>query len=561
MLDATDWKRKEFSIQGGEQYNEFNYFFGHVREILYDLSAELRDESCEGNKELINHFEFDKSKIADWYYVIGNVTEWEENKNKTDELPNKKVPKNVETFFLTLDSILLNIYSTGVAVLSFHLRNFKYADPDEILRINQLGRRLYPPHFGLSNTSVITGIQDKTSFQDGLDDTKSNELPHFISLGTYDGFRTSGFYEDFQSYTDAKNIERGVFQIPAFINALFPVGFLGVGRKSAKTNQRANRLAFEVSVDPILDSRMHLVCWYANSKVFKRLRDYFNIGLNAWSNKAHDWWYKYVFVDNAGFITCWNLEMKNSLVQQATYKRWLELGTLFGVSRYSFVMFTEDRVPLYLVRHLQTMYYKMAELCLVQRATVINYADEVTHVSHLLLDSSQGDLTLEKIATLYKKYLVFINKIYFNEVTPQEQGIELYDMMHRQMRIREDVMALDKQIEELHNYSAFEKNEKGNSLLATISIIGAVFLPLGFVASLMEWHVLEDDFLRGGAFSGPFWSRIGVVIFISVLMVLVMDVLTKFKYKSKHRRYHTAIRVVFYFTFMALGIYLIWSFI
>lgn len=563
LLASTDWKRKEFSITGGEQYNEFNYFFGHVREILYDLSPELRDVSSEGNKELINHFEFDKKKIKNWNYVIGTVAEKEVNND--GQIPNINQTNKAEEFFLELDSILLNVYSTGVAVISFHLRNLRYCNPKDILKINQLGRRLYPPHFGLSDNTVVVGKPNEKKLQDGLDDTKSNELPHFISLGTNENYRYSGFYEDFQTYSHVESIKTGTFRIPAFIRSLFPKAFLGVDKNISYGSRKSKDSPFSVRIEPILDSRMHLVCWYAHENVYNSLRDFYTSGANIkldelTGEKPADWWYKFVFVDNAGFITCYDTDMKASLLQHATYKRWLKLGTLFGVSRYSFMMFTDKSVPLYLVIHLQTMYYKMAELCLVQRATVINYADEVTHVSHLLLDSSQGDITLEKIATLYKKYLVFINKIYFNEVTPQEQGIELYDMMHQQMRIKEDVMALDKQIEELHNYSAFEKNEKGNRLLTTISIIGAIFLPLGFVASLMEWHVLEDNFLSGQGFSQPFWMRIGMVIFISILMVLVMDGLTKFKYKVKYNWQRVLFRLLFYAFFMILGLYLILTF-
>ena len=59
-------------------------------------------------------------------------------------------------------------------------------------------------------------------------------------------------------------------------------------------------------------------------------------------------------------------------------------------------------------------------------------------------------------------YLVFINRIFFKEVTAQDQGIEIYDMIQKNMRINEDVFAIDKQIEELHNYAGFEKENENN---------------------------------------------------------------------------------------------------
>lgn len=532
---GAPWIRKEYKLDSFERFNEFDYFYGHVREILYDLDVDLSDESTQGNKELINHFEYQLPEAYDLHYCI----------QLSDET----------RFYLKIDSILLNIYSTGTAILSFHLRNFTYREPEDILKINQFGRRLYPPFYDLEPASAIYGTEDKTESDSALKSTKNFELPDKIWLGENDKLPESDslFLEDFSGYLNIESIKNGPFRIPAFIKGLFDKDFLkeyNIINKSSSKRIKGKGIL----IHPILDSRMFVVSWFADDTIINAL-----IAANKGEEPVEnfeEWWYKYVFVDGGG-MTCQDMEMRKGLLKTATYKRWIDSGTVFGISRYSLVMLTGTGVDSFLIQHLQTMYYKMAELCQVQRATILNYADEVTHVSHLLLDNERRVSTLDKIATLYKKYLVFINKIHFKEVTAQEQGIEMYDLLQKQMRIPEDVVSLDKQIEELHNYSSFEKNEHNNDLLTKITIIGAIFLPLSLMVSVMDWQVLSDNFLRGEDLSAAFWIRIGVVILISILLVLAMDVFTRLKYKVKRKWIRDLIRFSFYATFFALAIYLI----
>lgn len=50
----------------------------------------------------------------------------------------------VRTFSLKLDNICLHVFDTGVGVLSFNLSNYSYPDKEDILIINDYGRRIYP---------------------------------------------------------------------------------------------------------------------------------------------------------------------------------------------------------------------------------------------------------------------------------------------------------------------------------------------------------------------------------------------------------------------------------
>lgn len=532
-LADSFWKRKTFKIDGGETYNEFNYFYGHVREILYDLSDNLKDEYSDGDKKMLLHYEYKNEALKTWKYLI-------------------KVKGRKEPFALDIDSILLNFYNSGVGVISFHLRNFNYAKPDDILTINQYGRRLYPPFFDLSDITVKTGNQDTNTLTEGLEGVKGKELPEYISIGSEENHKNSVLYEDFSRYTSGVAFNYGIFMLPKFINGLFPIDFWAINQGKQQLQNKEGKNEFKLFMAPILDSRMFVVCWYGSDHEADDLKYYYtDLDSEEKENLSH-WWYKFLYVD-AGILTCQDRDMRKNLIAKGTYNRWIDYGTIIGLSRYSFVMLTSESVDSYIIRHLQTMYYKMAELCLVQRATILNYADEVTHVSHLLLENDSPDKTLEKIATLYKKYLLFINKVYFKEITAQEQGIELYDLLQKQMKIPEDVIYLDKQIEELHNYSGFQKEKYNNELLTKIAIIGAIFLPLSLMASVMSFNVLPDIFIGGVNLIPAFWSRIGVMLLVSVFIVFILDWFSGFQfYKEKH---HSIIyRWIIYLFLLVFGI-------
>ena len=140
-----------------------------------------------------------------------------------------------------------------------------------------------------------------------------------------------------------------------------------------------------------------------------------------------DFWYKYVFVDDGGFVTCQNSGMKKELVKQSTYYRWQKLGTLYGVSRYSFVTITNMEAKGFIDVHMRTIYSRMFELVILQRASILRFSGEVTKVS-ALKEGHDKELA-RRIRSLYREYIRFINQIYFQSVTVQDQGIELYDML------------------------------------------------------------------------------------------------------------------------------------
>lgn len=405
FANTSNWQNVVMPTDRAEKeilYNEKNFFYEFTHPVLYDTGKD---------NNVLKHFERKETASGNVFYKIG--------------LKGKE-------YKLWVDAINLNIYSTGIGVLSFYLKNKDYPEPEDVLNINQYGRRLYPPFFA--------------------DIDYRNETPLYIELEGLHGSRL-GYREVFDHYT------------PEMSNV--PARFVDDMIKEVVTN---------VKIKPVIDDRMYVVSWYKNDH-------YSSLSKDEYGEFIKDaFWYKYIYVDsgNEDSLACKNDELKMDLVENATYKRWQGSGTVYAASRYSMLMLSSQECPDFLFCYFTTMYARAAELVLVQRASLLRFSAEVTN----LLKKSRSVLP-KNVSSLYKEYIRFINQIHFREVTAQEQGIEIYDLLYKKACIAREVEKLDKEIEELHSHASLIEDQKNNKLLYVLTIGASVFLPITVVTGVL----------------------------------------------------------------------------
>jgi len=524
LTKNSQWERENFKLDHPSKYNEYNYFYDFVREVLYDLGEDLKIPNNEINNTLIRHYSYTDSDI---------------NKGNT-HFYHIKV-KNGKHYALEIDSILLNIYGTGVGVLSFHLRNRDYPNSDDILKINQFGRRIYPPFFGLTDDDIYSGKTKNLCCFDEKDKEKlfdnfgaKMELADAIWIDTKKKYDKEKDKKDIKTYKFEEYLEKecndklkpttfyhkGPFFLPLFIKKLFPENFFAEHWKDRKEKK--------VYIRPGLDDRMFVVTWYGNDKLANYLGEYH---CQSYNYETDDWWYKYIFVDQKSPMVA-HRKMKQKLINEHTYHRWAEYGTLFGMSRYSLVMLSSTLETLaqpfinatFTVRHLQTMYYKMAELSLLQRTSVIAFSDEVTHISDTVHnDNTDNDNLIRRIQNLYGMYILFVNKIYFREITAQEQGIEMYDILQRVMRVPNHVKDLDGELDELNRYAAMLEQKRENEEMKKHTILATIFLPAMLISGILGMNLFEGkEDIPGAIYSLQahwFWWPVWIIFILILLWI------------------------------------------
>ena len=409
---SPSWERltEPTGEEADSLYNERNYFYEFVHPALYDNNSDYT---------IIRHFERREPKNAEVTYriVCGSAK---------------------QVYDLDVQAINLNLYSTGVGVLSIYMKNTRYADAQSVLNINQYGRRVFPP--------FIADINNR------------GQIAHSL---TFEGLY--GVYEeDFTRYNNK-------------VKSSMPASFIV---------KMVNEVAENIELQPVIDDRMFVLCWYKNTDWAKKfLEDY----AGFMDDDKH--WYEFVFVDNYNDLSCQNEAMRRDLIKNATYERWQEYSSLYGVSRYSMVYLTNSDCPEYLTNYFETEYARMAELVLMQRATVLRFSSEVTHISNMSTGKGFGT----RVNSLYKEYIRFENQIYFREVSAQDQGIEMYQKLFDAMNLKEHVEKLDEEIEELYNYVSMREERRTNRTMSLLTWITTIFLPVTVVAGFFGMNDQNEN--------------------------------------------------------------------
>ena len=427
-------------------YDERNYFYGFVHNALYDDGTD---------NSLVRHFER-KS-------LIPNASKY-------------TIDSKNGHFELDIKSIILDLYATGVGVLQFHLKNTKYKDRDDIININEFGRRIFPPYYSSkTNRSVIAQRIE-------LDDVPSSTPLH----------------EDFDRYTVDDSNRPAHFVV-----------------------QLIKEVATNIAIEPVVDDRMFVITWYKNTEWVTDLCTTANNAPEPWSDDGN--WYRFIYVDTDS-PSCQNKQMMEELLRQATYKRWQNQNSLYGISRYSMIFITTDDCPPFLTHNFETEDMRMAEHVLVQRASILRFSAEVSRISTL---KSWRNLS-SKTDSLYKEYIRFVNQIHFREVSAQDQGIEMYDMLYKTMRIEHHVETLDDEIEELYHYVSLLEEKKANQTMTWLTWAATIFVPVTLITAFFG---MNNDY-NGAAARAGFWNRFSVQIMAILISIGLLIGIYKF-YNNK----------------------------
>ncbi len=442
LCKKGDWDYHTFDVgESHENYNEYIYFYEHVRKTLYGLKS-------------LNETQ------ASYYF------EHKKQRGTLDVVVGEK------TYVLDIVGISMRTFETSVAILTIELENTLYGEPKDVLSINDFVRRLYPQF-----------LTEKTDTQSRLDVVKGALLPHSVSM-TLEG--EASVKEDFSYYEKKENLSHDVTHLPAYIHTLLGSAF----------SSHCDDVSC-IHIEPVVDDRMFLLSLYGSDALSEKMKIY-DESISSYAYEEDDFWYKYVFVDGTD-KTCQSRHMQRKLIKETTYDRWVEWGTLYGVSRYSFVAlssqwFAQNRLE----PHMRTMYFQMFSLLLAYRSSVLQFSKRVSDIT--LQDKENFDLaSLQKsVSSLYKDYINFQNNLLFREVTAQEQGIELYAQALKVMQIDEQVKNLDSEIAELHTYVSMKVEEKDQQdaqqreeRLEKISELGAVFLPPSLLAGIYGVNIFH----------------------------------------------------------------------
>lgn len=502
MKDMEDrWKPSDFQIRQDHHdryptYNEFAYFHEYTRDVLgIDLNE----------RDTARRYQYILPPDQPCHFEITTAAHAKKNKETPE-------------YRLNIQSIVLTWHDIGTGFLAYYLENDQTGEPLDILRINDLGRRLYPQFLGYVDPEPETPPATEQKKPAATDAPKGSFLADTIRL-TGLGKKIE---ENFSYFDNQESLNGDPTHLPAHFTLLLDNRFATVTRATAQ--QKGHDWVY---IRPLIDDRMFVLSYFLHSGKMDKARD-LNKKKEQYAYVDDPFWYAYLFVDTSENITCKSLPMQRRLAARHTYDRWIgntnwkqePEGHLFGVSRYSFVVLADEGSfnRGVIVNHFRYLYFQMAALALMQRAAILRFSEETARVVSRFGGMRSPRKKTREIREMYEAYLGFINKIYFREITPQEQGIELYDLMRDTLEIDADAKALQIEIEELHRYAQLLEAERNGHLMNQLTWIGTIFLPFSIVGAVFGFSNYTE-----ASFTWTIWIWLGISVLVVLMIVFGLN--------------------------------------
>ena len=431
-----------------EEYDRYRYFNRAARNAIYMAER--------NNSAVVWNYRFDLEAIA--CGKEPQTGEWHKEQHGSENpariIIDKAIKKDndageeyIESVFhaeLALNSVRVKLFDTGVGMLIFELENYNYPDEKTVKRINEFGRRVFVPFIKSNCKRHCPVCADTVSLM-------FNNEPIKGASGLISGA------------AEGKTDEITLSPIVKF--------FLSGEEKSITTSQKPADNEF--CIEPIIDDRMFVACIYNNEDMAARMKEWdneagnyrvFTDALKLSPEAEHNVsrrFYELLFVDGDG-ITCLNRKMLSDLIEKHSYGRWIEYGTITGITDYSMMCVTNS-FPDALLPFLSE-YIEMVILALAQRASLLAFKRAISEIS--------CKKTKLNVKDVHERYIVFQSELLLHEVTPQQQGIELYTLMLDKLFVTDHQEFIENQIDSLYDLDTSNHEKRENKILFILSVFG-----------------------------------------------------------------------------------------
>ena len=356
-------------------------------------------------------------------------------------------------FILDINNITLRLYPVGVAILVYELENRNYRTLDDVKDINDYGRRIQ-----LACLDAGSGFKL-----------------------TADSITVCGIKEDFSARVQefafenmgANPWKKGIVHLSNTVLHLFQHRDVELVELAVSLEQEEGKLYFEPSVD----DRMFVMCLISDSNIlpcgwgqYEGISDLDGVGQLSLESL-----YELIYVDPAHNRCCYSRQRIKEELENSIYDRWIEYGTLYGITQYSMICVTgfHEYVGSSVINPFLTIYKELVQLVMVQRTAIIMFAEMAA------VRSKESQLNKEEAADnileMQKDYVAFQNQLLLFEVTSQLQGIQIYQMLQEKMEISSQEQEMEKQLQNLYEISQTESGDRTNTILNVMTVFGLLF--------------------------------------------------------------------------------------
>ena len=478
-----------------DNYANYNYFNKQARNLIFNYEKNNPDK---GDSKVVNYKFSPEDLNGDFKYII-NV-----NKEKTYEL--------------NIDKIILKEYEIAnkkIYLMMIYVTNNDYDSLSDIKNINQYGRRLYSPWIPLDlGNGINTECPDDLQI-------------HIGKYKIYSNHENSGKadlnYKDeeiFKYNFDDKNKYKSYSERLNFIRQKEVNDKNDKNDNSIIDNRRESYLIRnilnykieskdeKIEIELINPDRMY-VGFYVKNFLIGRIKKYssekqeYSTEKQKYSSEKQEYstekqkyltekqGYAYLYDDSlsdqlyaiayidGGDATCQSKVMRKKLLQETIYDRWIDWGTIHTVTHNGFGCIASDGAPYEsVIMPFLTEYMEMLALVIIQRNMILEF--------HFEAKELLGKFNSEDLENLQKEYVKFKTQVLLFEVTPQEQGYEIYRLMQKQLYIDEEKEKLDDIMNSLYEVANVKHSIELNITVKLLTGFAVIIALLSFAVSVID---------------------------------------------------------------------------
>lgn len=237
--------------------------------------------------------------------------------------------------------------------------------------------------------------------------------------------------------------------------------------------------------------------------------------------------YKLAFVD-AKDCTCQSDMMREELLRKSIYDRWIKYGTIYTVTPQAFMCISNDGIT---IKSFRNMYLDMCVLVLVQRASLINFQNIALRLSKGLerIGEVIDTKKIIKLMDLQERFIAFQNQINLQEISSQEQAVELYEKLKKASYVEELTGAMKEQLDALYDATNTNQDFSFNKWALLFAIVSLGIDAPGYLMNADGKFSLIP--IKNGVFQ--LMQAIPYEIILIITVVIFINVFCRFKRKKK----------------------------
>ncbi len=384
-----------------------------------------------------------------------------------------RIVTDKKTYELPIDYVELHMYKYGVGILFLRTLNMdEDTSIEDIKIINEKGRSISIPFIPETADGYILCPERLAIVK-----KENGELIEKENLKADFRKRIKNFYEVNNAETRTELGKRA-----QFLDSLLNLNFDGRGNN-------------DVMVTSFNDYRMFVMALIRDAALSANIKD------AKWrqSKKGEKELYSILYVDESD-ATCQDKMMRSALLSESTYSRWADWGTLYNATEYAFICITSESqsIDASVVRPFYAEYSFIVSLVLAQRMALMMYFDKAEQLATRMFQKKKKHRLISKkecrqLIDLQEMYIEYQNSMMILEISSQEQGIELYHLLQKQLLIERERAILDNQIKSLYevvNVSNGSRSALWGNIWAILAIVIAI--PTLILEGPRIWEMLRE---------------------------------------------------------------------